>query len=55
MQPKKRKHPKVKSKLHPRNRHQGRYDLAQLIITCPGLAPYVHMNKYEDQSIDFFF
>ena len=54
MQPKKRKRQKVKSQLHPRNKHQGRYDLDQLAISCPALTPYVHLNKYGDQSIDFF-
>lgn len=53
MQDKKRKYPKVKSKLHPRNKNRGRYDFKQLVETCPELAPYVILNKYEDESIDF--
>ena len=39
--------------LHPRNRHRGRYDFAQLVAACPQLAPYVRRNAYGDESIDF--
>ncbi len=45
---------KVKSKLHPRNKHRHRYDFAQLIATCPALKPFVAPNKYGNESIDFF-
>ena len=53
MLPKKKKHPKVKSKLHPRNKHRSRYDFKALVESCPELAPFVSLNKYEDESIDF--
>ncbi len=45
---------KGKSKLHPHNKHCHRYDFQQLIKTCPALAPHVHLNKYNDESINFF-
>ncbi len=47
-------HPKEKSQLHPRNQHRERYDFMQLIKSSPALAPYVSINKYGDESIDFF-
>ncbi|PCJ26321.1 MAG: 23S rRNA (adenine(1618)-N(6))-methyltransferase RlmF [Flavobacteriales bacterium] len=50
----KRKHPKVKAKLHPKNKHNGRYNLQQLIATLPELNAFVKMNEYGDESIDFF-
>lgn len=50
---KKREHPKEKSGLHPRNRHRERYDFPLLIGSCPELADYVHLNKFNDESIDF--
>jgi len=54
MLPKKREHPKLKSALHPRNRHRERYDFKQLIESCPELSPFVALNAYNDESIDFF-
>ena len=39
--------------LHPRNKHSGRYDFAQLIAVSPELAAYVAPNAYGDRSIDF--
>jgi 23S rRNA (adenine1618-N6)-methyltransferase len=39
--------------LHPRNRHQGRYDFPALVAACPELHPYVRPNPYGDPSIDF--
>lgn len=53
LQPKK-EHPKEKTRLHPRNRHRERYDFKQLIAVCPELAPFVTLNKYDDESVDFF-
>ncbi|BAX82696.1 23S rRNA (adenine(1618)-N(6))-methyltransferase RlmF [Labilibaculum antarcticum] len=50
---KKKEHPKEKSKLHPRNKNRSRYDFKKLVETCPELAPFVILNKYEDESIDF--
>ena len=42
-----------KGALHPRNRHQGRYDFPALIAGCPELAQFVIINPYGKQSIDF--
>lgn len=47
------KHPKVKSKLHPRSKHRERYDFKLLIEFCPELAEFVQLNVYQDESIDF--
>jgi 23S rRNA (adenine1618-N6)-methyltransferase len=41
-----------KASLHPRNRHQGRYDFPALIKTTPELA-FVITNPYGKESIDF--
>jgi 23S rRNA (adenine1618-N6)-methyltransferase len=53
MQPEKRIHPKIKTKLHPRNQHRERYDFELLIAACPELEPFVQVNTFEDFSIDF--
>ena len=50
----KREHPKEKSSIHPRNKHRERYNFKLLIESCPELAEYVHLNAYNDESIDFF-
>ena len=39
--------------LHPRNRHQGRYDFQRLIQANAALAHFVRVNAHGDQSIDF--
>lgn len=39
--------------LHPRNRHQGRYDFPALIRQCPALGEFVITNPYGKPSIDF--
>ena len=39
--------------LHPRNRHQGRYDFAALIAVEPCLQAFVIRNPYGKESIDF--
>jgi len=49
----KKEHPKEKLELHPRNRHRGRYDFKELVAACPDLAPFVLLNAYQDESIDF--
>jgi 23S rRNA (adenine1618-N6)-methyltransferase len=54
MIPKKKEHPIEKTTLHPRNKHRERYNFKQLIETNPELAPFVSINKYADESIDFF-
>lgn len=45
---------KVKSKLHPRNKHRERYNFKLLIKSSPELAPFVIQNQYGDQTINFF-
>ncbi|MBV6750213.1 23S rRNA (adenine(1618)-N(6))-methyltransferase RlmF [Pseudomonas chlororaphis] len=45
--------PREKASLHPRNRHQGRYDFPQLIKGCPELGKFVVLNPYGKESIDF--
>ena len=42
-----------KLKLHPRNKHHGRYDFKELIAVCPELAQFAALNIYGDESIDF--
>ncbi len=39
--------------LHPRNPHQGRYDLEALCISCPALRPYLKSNPKGETTIDF--
>jgi 23S rRNA (adenine1618-N6)-methyltransferase len=39
--------------MHPRNRHQGRYDFPQLVKSCPELAPFVVTTPRGEASIDF--
>lgn len=39
--------------MHPRNKHNGRYDFDLLIQASPALATYVKLNAYNDTSIDF--
>ena len=45
---------KIKTKLHPRNKHRERYDFKKLITVNLELAPFVKLNAYDDLSIDFF-
>lgn len=45
--------PENKPLLHPRNRHQGRYDFPALIKASPELAAFVILNPYGKESIDF--
>ncbi len=39
--------------MHPRNRHREQYDFPALIKSCPQLEPFVSINKYNNESIDF--
>ncbi|HZX75240.1 MAG TPA: RlmF-related methyltransferase, partial [Cyclobacteriaceae bacterium] len=50
---KKKEHPKEKFSLHPRNKHRERYDFKMLIGSYPELTPFVRLNQYNDESIDF--
>src|SRR3990167_9527220 len=43
----------AKGQLHPRNRHQGRYDFPALIKASPELAAFMILNPYGKESIDF--
>lgn len=52
LQPKKQ-HPEEKAGLHPRNRHRARYNFSELTTTLPELKPFVRVNEYNDESIDF--
>ena len=45
--------PNTKSKLHPRNKHNERYDFKLLIEALPELETFVRPNPYGDLSIDF--
>ena len=42
-----------KSSLHPRNPHRFRYDFPQLISDCPNLSPFIFVNHYNSETIDF--
>ena len=42
-----------KNELHPRNKHRSRYDFDQLIKVCPDLKPFVSINKFNIETIDF--
>lgn len=42
-----------KQGLHPRNPHRFRYNFKALTKSCPELAPFVLINKYQNESIDF--
>ncbi|WP_163717409.1 23S rRNA (adenine(1618)-N(6))-methyltransferase RlmF [Mangrovibacterium lignilyticum] len=53
MAEKKKIHPTIKSKLHPRNKNRERYNFGQLIAVCPELKSFVKLNPYGDESIDF--
>ena len=46
-------HHGVKEALHPRNPHRLRYDFKELMVRCPELGPYVSLNQYGDESINF--
>lgn len=39
--------------MHPRNKHQGRYDFEALSLTNPDLKTFIKLNAYHDASIDF--
>jgi 23S rRNA (adenine1618-N6)-methyltransferase len=49
----KKERPNEKPGLHPRNRHRQRYNFDELISTLPALRPFVRLNEYQDESIDF--
>lgn len=45
--------PSAALRLHPRNRHQGRYDFTQLVKHCPALATHLITTLAGERSIDF--
>lgn len=53
MKHQKKRNTKEKSKLHPRNKHQGRYDLQELCNTCPELEPFIISLDDDNETIDF--
>lgn len=42
-----------KSKIHPRNKHQNKYNFDQLVKSNPELKKFVFTNKFYTQTIDF--
>ena len=42
------------SKLHPRNKHSGRYDFDELKKTSPELSKYLIINDFGNETISFF-
>lgn len=40
--------------MHSKNQHRERYDFQALTTSCPDLSPFVAVNKYGDESINFF-
>ncbi len=39
--------------MHPRNKHRERYDLKQLVETCPELGQFVTVNIHGAETVDF--
>jgi len=54
MKPKKKVKHQEKAKIHPRNKHLGRYDFKKLIESCHDLVEFIEPNKAGDESINFF-
>jgi 23S rRNA (adenine1618-N6)-methyltransferase len=38
---------------HPKNKHHGKYDFKTLIQSNPDLAPFVSVNEFGTETIDF--
>ena len=53
MRQKKKEQPNEKPRLHPRNKNRERYNFKELVASCPELKPFVKLNPYNDESIDF--
>lgn len=43
----------IKNTLHQKNKHRERYNFLELIAAYADLAPFVRINNYGDESIDF--
>ena len=41
------------SGLHPRNKHRARYNFSELTSVCQDLKPFVSINKFKSETIDF--
>ena len=54
MQSKTTKDTPVKNTLHSRNKHQGNYNLRELVMKNPSLDAFIFINKYNTETIDFF-
>ncbi|MFY0625937.1 MAG: 23S rRNA (adenine(1618)-N(6))-methyltransferase RlmF [Reichenbachiella sp.] len=50
---KKKKDKKERPRLHPRNKHQGRYDLKELYEGTPALKEFIQKNIHGSETIDF--
>ncbi len=48
-----RNKPEVKEGMHPRNPHRYRYNFAMLTLVMPELAPFVTVNEYQIETIDY--
>jgi len=44
---------RIEGQLHPRNRHQGRYNFARLTAACPGLAAFLTHSPAGETTLDF--
>ncbi|MFK5923658.1 MAG: 23S rRNA (adenine(1618)-N(6))-methyltransferase RlmF [Verrucomicrobiota bacterium] len=53
MMPRSKQNTRPTGLLHPRNPHQGRYDLPALVEVVPELSAYVRLNPSGDPTIDF--
>jgi len=42
-----------KNKLHPRSQHRASYNFQKLTAANPALFPFIQINKYQKESIDF--
>jgi 23S rRNA (adenine1618-N6)-methyltransferase len=43
----------IKEKLHPRNKNREPYDLKALVASIPDLSPFISINRYGNESVDF--
>ncbi|MBI3521004.1 MAG: 23S rRNA (adenine(1618)-N(6))-methyltransferase RlmF [Bacteroidetes bacterium] len=43
----------TKTELHPRNKHRSRYNFDELTCVCPELKPFITVNAFHIETIDF--
>jgi 23S rRNA (adenine1618-N6)-methyltransferase len=48
-----KKNQQEKTRLHPRNKNRGKYDLSALVTSTPELKNYIIPNKFGEESVDF--